>query len=259
MHGKHSMLDKQPGDIWASLQVCARCSYTMAHPGKKPLFMGSEFGQFIEWKDDDQLIGVLAAVMRSTWKVAPDGQGPQRFTAATRHFMKFEDSWEGFQWLVPDDKANSVVAFMRVDQKGNSIIAVVNFTPAFHAQYQIGLPDPGEITEVFNSDLAKYGGSNQYNAQPLKSEEVACLGFEQSVKICVPPLAFVYFHYKRVPKAVKKLAAKDTKKQAAKADKKSDEKETTKAVRKKDEKAVKEPKKKREKKEETPAQDTKKA
>ena len=259
VHGKHSMLDKQPGDIWRKFAgLRALYGYTMAHPGKKLLFMGSEFGQFIEWKDDDQLDWFLLLYEKHP-ELHQMVKDLNAFYRSNPPFYEIEDSWEGFQWLVPDDKANSLVAFMRTDRKGNSIIAVVNFTPAFHAQYQLGLPDPGEITEVFNSDLAKYGGSNQYNAQPLKSEEVACLGFEQSVKICVPPLAFVYFHYKRAPKAVKKLAAKDTKKQAAKADKKSDEKETTKAVRKKDEKAVKEPKKKREKKEETPAQGAEKA
>ncbi len=197
VHGKHSMLDKQPGDLWRKFAgLRALYGYTMAHPGKKLLFMGSEFGHFIEWKDDDQLDWFLLL-----YEKHPE---MQKYVRALNHLYKStpalyeqDDSWNGFEWLAVDDADNSVLAFTRSDKSGNCIAAVVNFTPAHHGQYRMGLPAPGTLTELLNSDRAEYAGSNQYNAAPIKAENRPQGSHPYSAVLCVPPLSTVYYTYKK--------------------------------------------------------------
>ncbi len=204
VHGKCSMLDKNPGDLWNKFAgLRALYGYTMAHPGKKLLFMGSEFAHFIEWKFDDQL----------DWFLLVYDKHPQfqQYVKDLNHFYKkhkafyeVEDSWNGFQWITANDTDNSVLAFTRTDKKGNSIVIVANFTPVFHPVYRIGLPQAGKITEVFNSDLEVYAGSNQYNAFVLQAQKEMCNGLPYSVDICVPPLSCIYFKYERIKEKLSK-------------------------------------------------------
>lgn len=204
VHGKCSMLDKNPGDLWNKFAgLRALYGYTMAHPGKKLLFMGSEFAHFIEWKFDDQL----------DWFLLVYDKHPQfqQYVKDLNHFYKkhkafyeVEDSWNGFQWITANDTDNSVLAFTRTDKKGNSIVIVANFTPVFHPVYRIGLPQAGKIIEVFNSDLEVYAGSNQYNAFVLQAQKEMCNGLPYSVDICVPPLSCIYFKYERIKEKLSK-------------------------------------------------------
>jgi len=198
VHGKHSMLDKQPGDLWkkfAGLRMLY--GYTMAHPGKKLLFMGGEFGHFIEWKYDDQLDWFLLQYERH-----PEMQKCVRrlneIYRDTPAFYEVDDSWNGFQWIQANDSDHSVVAFTRTDKKGNSILAVTNFTPTFYPEYRIGLPYGGTLTEFFNTDSIEYNGSNQFNRWPIKAEEVQMQEFPFSCNICVPPMSTVYFTYDKI-------------------------------------------------------------
>ncbi len=198
VHGKQSMLDKNPGDLWQKFAgLRALYGYTMAHPGKKLLFMGSEFAHFIEWKYDDQLDWFLLVYDRH-----PQLQACVRrlnhFYKETPALYEVDDSWNGFQWLTANDKDNSVLAFTRSDKAGNTIVCVVNFTPVFHPIYRIGLPLGGTLKEAFNTDLEAYGGSNQYNAYELSARPEECNGLPFSVEICVPPLSCVYFTYDRI-------------------------------------------------------------
>ena len=210
VHGKHSMLDKQPGDLWkkfAGLRMLY--GYTMAHPGKKLLFMGGEFGHFIEWKFDDQLDWFLLEYERH-----PEVQKcVRRLNEIYRDnpcFYEIDDSWDGFQWIQANDSDHSITAFTRTDKKGKSILAVTNFTPTFYPEYRIGLPYGGTLTEFFNTDSAEYGGSNQFNRWPIKAEEVQMQDFPFSCNICVPPMATVYFEYDKIipPPEKKKRARK---------------------------------------------------
>jgi len=197
VHGKHSMLDKQPGDLWQKFAgLRALYGYTMAHPGKKLLFMGSEFGHFIEWKDDDQLDWFLLVYERH-----PDMQryvkALNRFYLDHPAFWEVEDGWDGFQWLEANDTQNSVIIFMRWDKAGRGIVCVTNYTPVFHPRYRFGLPAKGRVTEVLNSDLKEYGGSGQANARPVASQPIPHHEFPCCVDVCVPPLATVYFTFTR--------------------------------------------------------------
>ena len=211
VHGKGSMLDKQPGDLWQKFAgLRALYGYTMAHPGKKLLFMGSEFGHFIEWNYDGQLDWFLMV-----YEKHPDlcrcVRVLNHFYRDNPPFWQIEDSWDGFLWLTADDNERSIVVFMRTDKEGQSIISMTNFTSAFYPVFRFGLPQPGTITEIFNTDLKEYGGSNQYNAHPIKAAEEICNNLPYSVQVCVPPLSTVYFSYDKKPLPKKLADAKATK------------------------------------------------
>ena len=199
VHGKHSMLDKQPGDLWKKFAgLRALYGYTMAHPGKKLLFMGGEFGHFIEWKYDDQLDWFLL-LYENHPQVQQCCKRLNEIYRTTPALYQIDDSWDGFQWIQANDSDNSIVAFLRTDKRGNSLLCVTNFTPVFHPQYRIGLPQMGTLTECFNTDRKEYGGSNQYNNWAIRTEEERLQDFQYSCDICVPPLATVYFTYQRDP------------------------------------------------------------
>ena len=199
VHGKHSMLDKNPGDLWQKFAgLRALYGYTMAHPGKKLLFMGSEFAHFIEWKYDDQLDWFLLLYDRHPQVLACVKELNQLYLN-TPALYEVEDGWQGFQWLSVNDSDNSVLAFTRTDKKGKSVCCVINFTPVFHPIYRIGLPMPGTLTEIFNTDRAEFGGSNQYNAWTISAQETPWNGLDYSIEVCVPPLSCVYFQYDKQP------------------------------------------------------------
>ena len=200
VHGKHSMLDKQPGDLWRKFAgLRALYGYTMAHPGKKLLFMGGEFAQFIEWKDDDQLDWFLLLYEKHPQMQKYVAQ-LNRFYKSTPALYRADDGWTGFQWLAVHDSEHSVVAFLRSAGRCDSVACVTNFTPAFYGQYRIGLPYDCVLTECLNSDRAEFAGSNQYNAASLRAEKIPFEDQPYSCLICVPPLATVYFRVKRIKK-----------------------------------------------------------
>ena len=198
VHGKHSMLDKQPGDLWQKFAgLRALYGYYMAHPGKKLLFMGGEFGQFVEWRDAEQLDWFLLGYERH-----PE---LQRFVKALNHLYRDEpglhqidDSWDGFKWLNVNDSQRSVVALMRSDSAGSHIVCVTNFTPQPYTEYRIGLPFDCELTEILNSDRAEFGGSNLYNGLALRAEKKPQEEHPFSCEIVLPPLASVFFRAKEM-------------------------------------------------------------
>jgi len=211
VHGKHSMLDKNPGDLWNKFAgLRALYGYTMAHPGKKLLFMGGEFAHFIEWKFDDQLDWFLLLYERH----AP----LQKCVKTLNHLYKdlpalheVDNSWDGFQWVTANDTDNSIVAFIRTDKAGKSILCITNFTPVFHPIYRVGLPHGGTLNELFNTDRAEFGGSNQYNAYEVYAQQGDYNGFPFWADVCVPPLSAVYLTYDKIlPPPVKVKPAEIT-------------------------------------------------
>ena len=195
VHGKHSMLDKNPGDLWQKFAgLRALYGYAMAYPGKKLLFMGSEFAHFIEWKFDDQLDWFLLVYDKHP-QVQACVKALNHFYQATPAFYEADTSWDGFQWITANDMDNSVVAFLRTDRRGKAILCTANFTSVFHPIYRIGLPHAGKVNEVFNTDRSEFGGSNQYNAYELEAIPGDHHGFPFWVEICVPPLSCTYFTY----------------------------------------------------------------
>ena len=197
VHGKHSMLDKQPGDLWRKFAgLRALLGYQLSHPGKKLNFMGTEFGHFIEWKDSDQLDWFLLNYERH-----PDVQRCVRamnaLYAATPALWQLDDSWDGFTWLNPDDNQRSITSFIRWDREGNGIVCVTNFTPAYYEDYVIGLPSFGYLREVLNTDSAEFGGSGKGNLKTLRAHRKPMANLKWSCSIVMPPLSTVFFTYTR--------------------------------------------------------------
>ena len=195
VHGKASLIEKMGwGDYWqqfASLR--GFYGYWMAHPGKKLLFMGSEYGQFIEWNENDSLDWHLPEQYEKHTQMQNYSRALNKFYCDNPAFWQIDFDWNGFQWIDPNDNENSVVSFIRKakDEK-DYIIAVCNFTPEVRIGYRIGVPDKGSYVEVFNSDLAEFGGSDVKNEGELLTQDVAWHGRDQSIEIRIPPLATIY-------------------------------------------------------------------
>lgn len=198
VHGKKSMLDKQPGDLWRKFAgLRALYGYTMAHPGKKLLFMGGEFGQMIEWRFDDQLDWFLLLYDKHPHlqKCVREMNHLYRDVAALH---EVDDGWDGFQWVQANDEDNSVVAFLRTDRRGKAVLCVTNFTPQYHPVYRMGLPLDGTLTEIFNTDREMWGGSDKHNASPIRAIPEPWHEFPYSIDLCIPPLATMYFDYEKI-------------------------------------------------------------
>ena len=167
VHGKHSMLDKNPGDLWqkfAGLRTVY--AYTMAHPGKKLLFMGREFGA-VHRVEVRRPAGLVFAPVRPP----PAGAGlcesaEPASTAARPRCTRWRIPGMGSSGLPPAIPTTACLPSCARTARGTSILCVANFTPVFHPIYRIGLPQPGTLTEVFNTDRKVFGGSDQYNAFP---------------------------------------------------------------------------------------------
>ena len=192
VHGKRSMLDKMPGDLWqkhASLR--ALYGYMFGHPGKKLMFMGSEFGQWREWNYDSSL----------DWHLLGDPmhEGLRKWVQDLNHTYQREPSLHevdfdgaGFSWIDCNDHENSVVSMIRKarDPQDFSVI-LTNFTPVPRPNYTIGVPEGGWYREILNSDAAMYGGSNMGNGGGVMTVDQPSHGFQHSLTVTVPPLGFV--------------------------------------------------------------------
>lgn len=199
VHGKRSMVDKMFGDYWQKFAgLRAFYGYLYAHPGKKLLFMGDEFGQFIEWNFAKELDWFLLEY-DSHRSVSNFIRMLNQLYCNTPAFYEADDGWDGFQWLNVDDRDNSVVAFLRLPREetasAKKMICLTNFTPVVRTNYRIALPAMGMLREVLNSDDSLFGGSGVCNRGEIVSEEIPFLGLPASAEVTVPPLASVYFTF----------------------------------------------------------------
>ena len=188
VHGKRSLLDKMPGDAWqkfANLRLLL--AYQMTAPGKKLNFMGNEFGQGREWRDNSALDWQLLDV---DWH-----QGVQQACRDLNrlyaelpalHDLDFEQ--QGFEWMDCHDSDQSIISYVRRDRDGNCLLVLLNFTPVLRTGYRVGVPANGVYAELFNSDAECYGGSNQGNGNSLRSEPLPWMGRTQSLRLTLPPL-----------------------------------------------------------------------
>lgn len=189
VHLKRSLLDKMPGDNWqkfANLRLFYCWQY--AHPGKKLLFMGGEFGQWQEWSDKHELDWDVCQfpLHDSVRHLISDLNKLYRSEPAL-HAFDFES--RGFQWIDCHDADQSVLSFMRMgEQPEDTVIALFNFTPVPREHYRIGVPAAKTYRELLNSDAECYSGSNCGNAGQLSVQAQPWMGFEQSLEVTVPPL-----------------------------------------------------------------------
>jgi 1,4-alpha-glucan branching enzyme len=196
VYGKRSLLNKMPGDDWhkfANLRLLYGYMYT--YPGKKLLFMGSEFGQWNEWNHEQSL----------DWGLLQDQRHEQtrRWVSDLNHFYGREKalyesdfSPEGFSWIEGGDRDRQIISFLRRSRSGvNVIMAVCNFTPFPQYNYRIGVPFNDIWQEVLNSDAKEYGGSGEGNSGSVKSESISFHGMDNSIAIVIPPFSIIIFKH----------------------------------------------------------------
>ncbi len=198
VHGKRSLISKMPGSYniqFAGMRVLF--GYMMAHPGKKLLFMGGEFGQFKEWDYHTALDWNLLTYERHA-QLKAYSAALNRFYLETPALWEVDSSWDGFKWISNDDNTQNIIAFRRIAKNGDELIALCNFAPVTRENYRIGAPQKGGYAEVFNSDAREFGGTGKGNLSVVPTEDVPMHGYPQSIVLTVPPMAAVYFTYREI-------------------------------------------------------------
>ena len=193
VHGKCSMINKMPGEYeqkFASLR--AFYAYMMAHPGKKLLFMGQEFAQFIEW-NYKQALDWLLLDYDAHKQMQHFTKTLNKLYLAHPELWEIDFSWEGFSWISSDDNAQSVIAFRRIAKNGEEIIAVCNFTPVRREDYRIGVPTGNAIKPIFSTDWQEFGGESKKSMRQIKVTKKAMHGFDNSVSLTLPGLSVTYY------------------------------------------------------------------
>ncbi len=186
VHGKGQLVNKFPGDRWQKLATLrALYGFMWAHPGKKLLFMGSEFAQNDEWNESAGLQWYLTeyAEHQGVQKTVAELNAVYKSTAA---LWEKDTNPEGFTWLVGNDGAANVVAFARWDDYASALVSVTNFSPVPHENYQLPFPNAGIWCEVLNTDDVSFGGGGVSN-------EPVIVGPSQIASVRIPPLATVWF------------------------------------------------------------------
>ena len=191
VHGKGSILGKMPGDRWQRFaNLRAYYGFMWGHPGKKLLFMGGEFGQEREWNHDTSLDWhLLQDPLHNGVKALIRDLNRLHREVPALHECDTEPG--GFQWLVADDRDNSVIAWARHAPGGSMAVVVANFTPVPRHGYRIGVPRPGFYREAVNSDAGLYGGGNLGNMGGVQAEECEAHGHPYCLTLTIPPLATV--------------------------------------------------------------------
>ncbi len=194
VHGKGSLIGRMPGDDWqqfANLRLLL--GYMWAHPGKKLLFMGCEFGQRREWTHDDSL----------EWHVlgTPLHEGARKWVADLNRtyrenpaFYQKDFSTDGFRWVQRGDWEQSALSFLRLGDEGAPpLLVVCNFTPVPRHNYRVGVPHGGYWRELLNSDAADYGGSGMGNFGGVEATPMPYEDYSHSLTLTLPPLAALVF------------------------------------------------------------------
>ncbi|MBI2824227.1 MAG: 1,4-alpha-glucan branching protein GlgB [Planctomycetia bacterium] len=198
VHGKGSLLDQVPGDLWqkfANLRLLY--AYMWTHPGKKLLFMGCEFGQWNEWNYDTSLQWHLMQ-----WE---SHQGVQKLVADLNKLMHREPAlfqvdfdYTGFEWIDCHNYDESVLGYIRrAKDPGDFLVVCCNFTPTPRLEHRMGVPEMCWYEEIFNTDSTYYGGSNLGNGPGIMAEEIPSHGRPCSLKLVLPPLALTVLKPRR--------------------------------------------------------------
>ena len=197
VHGKGTILGRMPGDEWQRFaNLRAYYGYMFMHPGKKLLFMGQEWGSTKEWN--------FAGALEWHLLQYPVHKGVQTLVKELNTFYKthpelYSQDCEGagFEWIDGSDVENSCLTFMRKDKNGIFLVIGCNFTPVPRYNYRIGVPQKGIYEEVFNTDLARFNGSDTKNIGTLQTEEPGVNFRPFAIRVVLPPLAVVAFQIKK--------------------------------------------------------------
>ena len=212
VHGKCSLINKMPGEYdqkFAGMR--AFLGYMMSCPGKKLLFMGSEFAQFIEWNYQQQLDWMLLDY-ESHRRMQDYVRSLNEFYKNNAPFWEIEDSWDGYQWIDANDANRNMISYIRSDSAGNRVVVICNFAPVTWEGCVVGIPDAASYAPVLSSDEARFGGSGREIGRLRVNRKKPCHGFDQSITLDVPPLTTLYLvgrpRPKRAPKAAEGGGAK---------------------------------------------------
>ncbi len=202
VHGKHSLLEKMPGDKWFKFaNLRALYTFMYGHPGKKLLFQGSEFAMHNEWYESRSI----------DWHIINGEEdsfyhyGMMRLLSDLNQVYKNEPAlWEvdfephGFIWIDNHDYTNSIVSFIRQGHEWHNVLIVIcNFTPVLRQTYKIGVPHGGFYQEIFNSDAREYGGAGYGNYGGKHTSHIPWHGKSCSLDLCLPPLGVIILKWKR--------------------------------------------------------------
>jgi len=194
VHGKKSLLDKMPGEYYEKFaNLRALYGYMITHPGKKLLFMGSEFGQFIEWDFKKELDWFLLDY--------PMHKKMQKYVKELNYiYLENKALWEqdhkreGFLWIDANNNMQSIISYVRYSKNEDECLVVVcNFGKGQYDRYRIGVPKDGEYIEIINSDNEIYGGNNFINDDFRKADQIGIHGKPFSIEIKVPSLSTIIF------------------------------------------------------------------
>lgn len=191
VHGKKSLLDKMPGDYLEKFaQLRLLLGYMFAHPGKKLLFMGFEFGQFSEWKDKEQLDWHLLGYEMHE-KTDQYVKQLTKFYKRSKPLYELDHLQDGFEWIDVNNHHQSVFSFIRKGKNEKDILIIVcNFTGISYPEYKIGVPISGEFREAFTSDHQDFGGTGVINNKKITAYEEPFHGRPYSIEIKLPPFGF---------------------------------------------------------------------
>ncbi len=191
VHGKYSLIGKMPGSYEEKFAgVRAFLGYMMSHPGKKLHFMGSEFGQFKEWNYKEGIEFFLKDYpMHKKLSVAV--KELNMLYKTTPALYEIDDSWDGFEWLAPDDGDRNFIAYQRKDRAGNTIVVLVNFSGSDYVNYRLGLPE-GKYRVIYNTDSVRYGGYGSSKKLVYTTSKTFSHGKENSIEFDIPKLTCVY-------------------------------------------------------------------
>ena len=204
VHGKKSFLDRHKGTYGEKFAGArAHLAYMMTHPGKKLLFMGTEIAQFREWDHQSEVEWFLLRY--------PKHAAFQRYVSALNHLylkapalFEGDGGWEGFQWIDPENRDQSVISYRRIDKRGGEIVIVINFTPVLRDNFRLGLPQAGVWREIFNSDDVEFGGTGVTNGGNIRTQAIPFHGLSCSAVLALPPLGAVMLSCKKRARGAKR-------------------------------------------------------
>jgi 1,4-alpha-glucan branching enzyme len=198
VHGKCSLINKMPGDLWQQFaNMRLFFGYFMAHPGKKLMFMGGEFGQRSEWNAETSLEWHLLEydTHRGLQNLSADLNAIYRHERSL-HEVDFD--WHGFEWVDCTDADASVLSFLRrAKDPADFMVVAANFTPVQRGEYRVGVPEPGFYREIMNTDAEKYGGTNFGNLGGVHAEAIPWNNKPYSILLRLPALGVLYFKHER--------------------------------------------------------------
>ncbi|WMJ78185.1 MULTISPECIES: 1,4-alpha-glucan branching protein GlgB [unclassified Sedimentibacter] len=191
VHGKKSILNKMPGSYeekFANVRVLL--GFMAAHPGKELNFMGYEIGQFTEWNHNKEVEWFMKNYEYHN-KLNIYIKVLNEFYLNHSELWEIDYSWDGFKWISNDDYEQNIIAFKRINKKGNELIAVINFSPVERSDYMVGA-EHGTYTEIFNSNASEFGGTGTGNRAKITSSEGGMHGFDSHISIKLPPLSIIF-------------------------------------------------------------------